>query len=57
MYVVGPDYYAPPKIPRMMRMGAVFTGVHSNQDLIWCEKIGIYMGFVYIVGPDYYGSP
>ena len=23
----------------------LFTGVHSNQDLIWCDKLGIYMGF------------
>ena len=23
----------------------VFTGVHSNQDLRWCVKIGVYMGF------------
>ena len=22
-----------------------FTGVHSNQDLIWCVKIEVYMGF------------
>ena len=22
-----------------------FTGVHTNQDLIWCVKIGVYMGF------------
>ena len=22
-----------------------FMGVHSNQDLIWCVKIGAYMGF------------
>ena len=23
----------------------LFTGVHSNQDLIWCVKTGVYMGF------------
>ena len=23
----------------------LFTGVRSNQDLIWCEKIEVYMGF------------
>ena len=23
----------------------LFTGVRSNQDLIWCVKIGVYMGF------------
>ena len=22
-----------------------FTGVHINQDLIWCVKMGVYMGF------------
>ena len=21
------------------------TGVHNNQDLIWCVKMGVYMGF------------
>ena len=21
------------------------TGAHSNQDLVWCVKIGVYMGF------------
>ena len=21
------------------------TGVHNNQDLLWCVKIGVYMGF------------
>ena len=21
------------------------TGVQNNQDLMWCEKIGVYMGF------------
>ena len=23
----------------------LFTGLHSNQDLIWCVKTTIYMGF------------
>ena len=23
----------------------LFTGVRSNQDLIWCVKIGVYMSF------------
>ena len=23
----------------------LFTGVRSNQDLIWCVKIGVYVGF------------
>ena len=23
----------------------LFTWVHSNQDLIWCVKIGVYSGF------------
>ena len=31
------------------------TGVHTNQDLIWSVKIGVYMGFGSIVGPDYHG--
>ena len=22
----------------------LFTGEHSNQDLMWCVKIGVYMG-------------
>ena len=25
--------------------GTYFTGVHINQDLMWCEKIVLYMGF------------
>ena len=32
------------------------TGVHSNQDLIWCVKYDYIWVFVYIVGSDYYGS-
>ena len=24
---------------------STITGVRSNQDLIWCEKMGVYMGF------------
>ena len=28
------------------RKPAIITGVHSNQDLMWSVKIGIYMGFV-----------
>ena len=31
------------------------AGVHSNQDLIWCAKTGVYMGFGSSVGPDYCG--
>ena len=23
----------------------LFTGVYNNQDLLWCIKIGVYMGF------------
>ena len=31
--------------------------VHSNQDLLWCVKIGMYMFFVYILGSDYSAPP
>ena len=27
-------------------LGQLFTGVDSNQDLIWCVKIGVYYGFL-----------
>ena len=30
---------------RVVLCKPVMTGVHSNQDLIWCEKMGVYMGF------------
>ena len=33
------------------------TRVHSNQDLIWCVKIGCIWVFGSSVGPDYYGPP
>ena len=33
------------------------TGVHNDQDLIWCVKMGVYMWvFGYVVGSDYPGS-
>ena len=30
----------------------VFTGVHINQDLIWCVKIGVYMGCLLYTSPS-----
>ena len=35
----------------------IITEARSNQDLIWCVKMGYIWVFGYIVGPDYYGSP
>ena len=28
------------------RIPAIITGVRNNQNLIWCVKIGVYMGFI-----------
>ena len=30
---------------KIVRKHPYFTGVHINQDLIWCVKMGVYMGF------------
>ena len=31
--------------PDLLGQNLIFTEVHINQDLIWCVKIGLYMGF------------
>ena len=36
-------------VPTQQNFGKIastlFTGVHNNQDLIWCVKMGVYVGF------------